>query len=188
MESKGATVDTSKNKIFFAILGVLGILIIGLIVAIVVTKNLPKDTDGLVDESEVQEVTPSEKTESEQIYEQYSDSINAELQNMPVEDKDGALALYEYYIGEVDDEEVKNMLSVDYYQLIMLYDVDKTQKDLVISGLLEKDNALKNVSSAVVITNAASYYGDESLLEQYENILMERQTADGFDLNMETDG
>ena len=187
MESNGATVDTSKSKIFFAVLGVLGVLIVGLVIAIVVVKNLPKG-DEFVDESAVKEVIPSEKTQSEQIYEQYSDSINAELQNMSADNKDDALALYEYYIGSVDDEEVKNMLSVDYYQLIMLYDVDKTQKDLVISGLLEKDNALKNVSSAVVIINAASYYENEALLDQYEKILEERQAADGLDLNMETDG
>jgi len=43
-------------------------------------------------------------------------------------------------------------------------------------------------NSAAVIMNAANYYGDEGLYDEYSRILVDRETAEGLDLDLETEG
>lgn len=189
MESGGA-VETGapKNKIWLGVLGAFLVAIVGLVIAIVVVKNLPRGEENNTN-NDTETIAYPEKSQNEEIYEQFSENINMELQKNLSNNSEEVFAVYDRYIDDTDiNEEVRDMLRVDKYQAMMLYDVDKIHGEAVITGLLEMDGVLKNIRTAIVILNAANYYENETLANEYTNILNSRQTDKGLDLTMETDG
>lgn len=175
-------------------LGVLGVLIFGLVIAIIVVIN---NRGGTQDEQVAEEVTTDteakteiveERTEVETIYDGIIESIDNELSEVYVEDKDEIFRIYKQYIDITEDEQVKAMIKVDYYQMAMIYDVDKSHGEEILDELVKLDDTLKSIDSAVTVVNAADYYGNTELYNNYSAILTERTKAGGADLEMETAG
>ena len=181
-----------KKKSLIWLFFVSGAVIVGLVIAVVVVvvnrgekqpENQPPQTETPISDE-------TEPTEAEEIYESVSDDIASAIADLYIEDKDEVLDVYKEYIDGVTNEEAKAKLLLDYYQVVMIYDGNREQKEAVIDGLLEIDKTLENITSAVVIQNAASYYSDDALYEKYNTILIEREKAAGIDTEteMETAG
>lgn len=179
VESSGAAkVNAPKNKLLVAILGIFGVLIVGLIIAIVVVKNLPKGEEVEVDVN---------LTADQVVYKKYLDFQNEILEEYSYisrENKNAILEKYKKYAAETNDEVLKVLLNTGYYQTLMLYDDDGVYKDEALNGLIEIDKGAKTVDSAINVANAARYYGDSALVEEYSAIIENRSD----DLNVGGEG
>lgn len=173
--------------IFAAFFVVIAGLLIAIVIIVVNRNNVGNVQEEPTRQEENQEAE-TEKTEADEIYEQTVESINLLLEETNAEDTQQIFATYNEYIDAATDEEAKNRLKLDYYQMAMLYDTEKEKKDEIVNALLEIDKNLANVKSAAVVMNAASYYDDNDLYEQYGQILRERQVAEGLDLSLESRG
>ena len=187
MESSGAAVENaSKNKTLFIVLGVFGVLIVGLVIAIAIVKSLPKKVEEIADDEPVGvgQISSAEIKE----YTGYYEAISAELSKIYADDEQGMLDVYQRYINNTEDEKVKAMLEMDYYNIVMAYDTDKTKAEEVVAKAIEIDDVLKTIDSGVFVLNVASNYGNEDLVRQYDSILNERQGLDETNEDNETVG
>lgn len=183
-------VEKPVNKKKWAILfSVLGVIILGLIIAIVVILIVRNNTPSVADETnEPVEYVPKEQTEGEQIYEQVMASISSKLDDVYADDTEEIFAIYDEYMELVQNEEAKALLTLDYYQLVMLYDTNKEKKQEVLNTLIKTDSFLKGLDSAASVINAASYYGEDDLVEEYNRIMVERGKAEGINIGTGSDG
>ncbi|MBO7657426.1 hypothetical protein J6S55_02195 [Candidatus Saccharibacteria bacterium] len=187
VESSGAAVENaSKNKTLFIVLGVFGVLIVGLVIAIAIVKSLPKKVEEIADDEPVGvgQISSAEIKE----YTGYYEAISAELSKIYADDEQGMLDVYQRYINNTEDEKVKAMLEMDYYNIVMAYDTDKTKAEEVVAKAIEIDDVLKTIDSGVFVLNVASNYGNEDLVRQYDSILNERQGLDETNEDNETVG
>lgn len=184
-------VEMPVNKKKWAILfSAFGVLIVGLVIAIIVVVVM-RDNKPAVEEPEPTDTptyTQKEKSEGEQIYEQASVAIADNLDGVDAEDESEIFNIYNEYINVVTNEEAKALLRLDYYQAVMNYDTDKKQKKEVLDAVVEIDGILKTIESGIVVINAADYYEDSALYEKYNEIVNEREAAEGIDMEMETSG
>lgn len=179
-------VDKKKWVILFSILGVMILgLIIAIVVILIVRNNNPVASD---EPNEPVEYVPKEQTEGEQIHEQVMASISSKLDDVYADDTEEIFAIYDEYMELVQNAEAKALLTLDYYQLIMLYDTNKEKKQEVLTTLIRTDSFLKGLDSAASVINAASYYEDDALVEEYNNIMIERGKAEGINIGTGSDG
>lgn len=175
MESSGAAVENApKNKTLFIVLGVFGVLIVGLVIAIAIVKSLPK---GGGDDDSFEDVDFETMVKN---YENYDDIVN-EISNKINSDQltaQDTMALYRSYIDATNNAIVKAMLNSDYYLLLMEQDVEKQWKEDIVSQLISDDDIIRTENSALIVAMAAGYYQDEELMQQYNNIAAERATTE----------
>lgn len=174
MESGGA-VETGapKNKIWLGVLGAFLVAIVGLVIAIVVVKNLPR--------GEKESMTSEELAYKEYI--DFQAGILSEFNYISSDNKDEVLKKYIDAANNTNNETLKVLLKTGYYQTIMTYDYDRSHKDEVLNGLIAIDESVMTVDSAVTVANAAQYYYDNELVERYNVIINDRY--DGPDVGGE---
>ena len=171
VESTGASMNGAsgaKNKVLFVILGALGVAIVGLVIAIVVVKSVPKG--GEKPHEPVAEIDDSAYREVEE----YKVKVLEEFGYVTLENKEAILNKYKEYANATDDSELKAIINTAYYQTLMLYDYDKTYEKEVLENLIEIDRVLNDVSSAVNVANASAYYDNEEISGKYNVIINER--------------
>lgn len=179
-EPEKAASGAKSNKVWIIILSIFGVLIVGLIIAIVVVKNLPK---GEMDNGNNDEpVTAEESAYNE--YEKYHERAWEGIEYPTPENIQTVMERCLELAAETDDETVKAMLKTEYYQMMMVYDTTNEHKEEVLDGLIEVDNFLSSVSSACDVANAAYYYGDMETGDKYSAIASDR----GGNLDVETEG
>ena len=178
MESAEKKTASNNNRLWLIILGVLGALIVGLVIAIVVVKSVPRGEEAEVGVN---------LTADQVVYKKYLDFQNEILEEYSYisrENKNAILEKYKKYAAETNDEVLKVLLNTGYYQTLMLYDDDGVYKDEALNGLIEIDKGAKTVDSAINVANAARYYRDSALVEEYSAIIENRSD----DLNVGGEG
>lgn len=166
--------ETGKSKVWFFVLCGLFVVIVGLVIAIVVVKNLPKGSEEVASE----EIVDTAET----IYYQANSEIWRKILNNNLETEDvNILALYEEKMNETVDEEAKLLLMMDYYGIVMSQDINNERREEIETIMLDADEKLKTPLSAANIISMAITYGDSELREKYNNILNERiATMDNY--------
>ena len=164
MEVEGA--KAQKKALFYALTATF-LLIIGLIIAIVVLSNLKNQKTE----------TPPEDTniytaQSMDIYETATDEILERTEGS--NNINDTIAMYRVYIEKTTDGDAKALLYTDYYMILMSLDTSLSMKDEVLSGLIDADNTIKNASSALAVSNAATYYQDYDLSNKYQDLAKNR--------------
>ena len=187
------------NKRFWIIVfSAIGVVIVGLIIAIIVVSinrnssedPLAKDPSQAEDSGDGSENPDDsdEPSEEETLYQEISYTIRDALTEIDAEDSEQIFAIYKEHIDDTSDVRVKAMIEIDYYGVVMAYDENKERGNEVLDRLTKIDEGLKTISSAASVMNAADYYGNTDLYNQYNAILIDREKAAGIDLDMETEG
>lgn len=167
--------STNSNRGLSVLLACMGVAIVGLVVAIVVVavnRNNGKNDDGAED-GEVVYASPIYES-----YDQLAEEFAGALLEMEDPTTQQILDLYQTYLGRTDNEEVKAMLLVDYYMIMMSGDSDVARKTEVLDGLVAADRVVKSVKSASAVAVAAKYYDDTELMAYYQALADARAFGD----------
>ena len=166
--------ETGKSKVWFFVLCGLFVVIVGLVIAIVVVKNLPREeiTVSTVDSNLANSAYNTYEAVREQIM---SDILSDELSDSEI------LELYKIHIRESQDELVKAYLMSDYYEEVMAQDIELSKGDEVIDGLTDVDKVLNSAASSRAVWAAAEYYGNKNIANQYKDI-SEKRLNNGVNL------
>lgn len=190
--SKKPRDEKKTTKILATVLASFLVMIVGLTIAIVAV--LTSRGDGKENSCEpVQEITEDEEKEREmeertELYAEIQGYIDDVIESTDELTENDVAMAYEYYIGEVSDTMIKNMLSSDLLLVEMGYDEDKVRGDELISIAIEIDNEEQSPNSAALVSTLANYYGRTDLEAEYDAKIIERETAEGIDPEMETRG
>lgn len=185
--------NSRQKKIWLAVLFGALILIVGLLITIAVVVNNQNNSGECTNCENTQDLTEKEKKQREleeatTIYANKIDEITKIIGNLDLDDTSGVIYTYQYYIDNTDNELTKLMLESLFLQVQMGYDTDNIKGEELINKALEIDEKLKTTDSAVLVMNLANNYNKTELYNKYENILNERETAEGIDTEMETKG
>ncbi|MDO5451920.1 MAG: hypothetical protein Q4F56_02425 [Candidatus Saccharibacteria bacterium] len=164
--------QNKSEKTLRVVLASMGVLIVGVIIAIVVVamnrSNKPEEYT----------IPISPEYQVATTYEEISTEIGNKILEYEIADSPVAVTeLYKAYADRAKDEEVKDMLMLDYYFHLIGQDHNFSQKDEIVSQLKSIDSRLQTVDSALNVMWAGYYYNDYNLMEEYKPILEER----GFD-------
>lgn len=167
MESVGEKpIDKKKWVILFL---VLGILIVGLIIAIVVVLVVRNNGS-----SEIIDETNQGQDEAVSAY--LDD--NGEIATAIVEQKldgEGMLKLLKEKIDSAENEKTKAMLEQDYYMtMFAVYGADDGKKDEMLNGLIKVDEILQTANSSESVASVALAYHDFDLYQKYVDISKNR--------------
>lgn len=166
--------ETGKSKVWFFVLCGLFVVIVGLVIAIVVVKNLPREREETDVTDNNDYVTMVEKYDNyDSIINEISNKINSDQLNTQ-----DTISLYQSYVDNTNNAIVKAMLRSDYYLLLMEQDVEKQWKEDIVNQLIGNDDIIRTENSALIVAMAAGYYQDEELMQQYNSIAAERATTE----------
>ena len=189
IESKPNKKDEKVLSVVLFCMGILILVLIVVIVAVAIIKS--RGISGGDEISEVPEVVDGVTIISDEEMEEYqkaSNEIMASIRESGKTNEGAALAVYEQYASKMENKIVSAMLRADYLNLKMAYDSEKREGTEITEDALKVDKILGTINSGVLILNIADYYGNRELYEQYEQILNERETAMGIDMDVETEG
>lgn len=160
-------VEHKRFNSLWAVFGVLCVVIVGLVVGIVVSGTIGKEQA----EEEVSLVVQAQ----------------GEVQELELIDIGEAIEIYQKYIDKADDAERAELYNA---RTNFLYDndSDKEYGAQAIGDQIKADEILQTVESAVAVMNVASYYGNKKVYDEYNEISMERERANGADMDMEVRG
>lgn len=181
-------VKKASNKTLAIVLASIGILIVGVIIAIVVV--LTTRSGGEV-ASETSDISEDDTIVTEKATEEYlklSDEIMTVIQKSGVNDEEYVLSTFKNYASKVENKVVSAMLKMDYLNMEMMYDLNKEKGEEILDDAMRIDQSLRTVDSAVVVLNMADYYGNTEVYEKYEKILNSRQAKMEIDMEMRTEG
>lgn len=170
-----------------------GVLIVGLVIAIVVvaatrTTSVEDDSCKPVGEMTEQEIIDRALAVAESDYSVIYEAINEVIQSMQEPTEEDIVSLYEHYIGETESEYAKAMLQSDLLLILMGYDTENVEGDRLIEEAQIVDEVLKTPNSAALIMNLAQAYGRTELYDRYEEIMIQREIDKGYDIETETEG
>ena len=166
MDVEDADTKLKKKALFFTLI-ITFVIIIGLIVAIVVLANLKNQST-----DPGPEISGTYTDKSMEIYEDTTTTILE--QTTDSSDINDTIATYRVYIAKTDDGGAKALLYTDYYMILLSLDTSLAMKDEIISGLIAADEIIQNASSALAVSNAATYYQDTELSTEYQNLANSR--------------
>lgn len=160
-------VERKRFNSLWAVFGVLCVVIVGLVVGIVVSGTIGKEQA----EEEVSLVVQAQ----------------GEVQELELIDIGEAIEIYQKYIDKADGAERAELYNA---RTNFLYDNDSDKEYGVqaIGDQIKADEILQTVESAVAVMNVASYYGNKKVYDEYNEISMERERANGADMDMEVRG
>ncbi|MDO4741857.1 MAG: hypothetical protein Q4A79_00560 [Candidatus Saccharibacteria bacterium] len=101
------------------------------------------------------------------------EELNAELEGVDETNVKRLVEIYDKYLEYFEGEELAEIYTE---RALKIYGIDGEKKygRRVINDLIQADDILGTVNSAVEICNCANYYGDEEVYKKYEAILRER--------------
>ena len=152
-----------------------GVLIIGLVIAIVVVAV----TRGSADSPQTTPVIEPGGMNDEELdikYNEISADIIGKMLNEGEQQYSGEdiLELYKQKIEEISDKRLKAMIEADYYTMMLSVYPDEDKKGEIMDGLIKTDDVLRTARSALMVANGASWYNDSELEEKYTNIAYDR--------------
>lgn len=168
---------------------ILVLIIGGVMISKVVSNNQNAEEEEVVEAPEEEE----EETQEEIIA--GSDTARAEMNAVTVETiEDNNLQSVEEVVGTYDlylaaaetDERRAELLESRVKKLSLLDLSDENVKNQILTDEKEIDGIKQTISSAIDVMNWASYYGDDELYSEYENLFNERGGEDYND--QETQG
>ena len=154
-------VDKKRWVILFSAFGV---VIVGLIIAIIVVAANRGGSKPV-----------NEDVSKDEIYRDYLKDID-EINDIVADEEynpERVLSLYTEKIDATKDRTLKLLLKKDYYYMLSVYYEDGVREE-VLKNLIEIDNELQAVDTALMIANRAGYYGNEELRSKYNEIADER--------------
>lgn len=165
----------TKNPVFWV--GVIGgsVVVIAVVVAVVVI-NIRRAQDEPWTQEHIQEVQTN-----------YREMIEEKLPEMvTVED---TMKMFWELLDGVEGEERVIILSERLRYLLNLdEETVKNYSGQVVADAVEIDDILQSVESAGQVLNIGYMFEDNDLIEKYAAIMVERQKAEGVDLNEEVRG
>lgn len=168
--------ETGKSKVWFFVLCGLFVVIVGLVIAIVVVKNLPRERE---------EVDGNDVVEVSEVFEKYESAMNeisTDIENNSEMSNEEILELYKTKIDNIDNEEASAMIALDYYLILMSLDNNKQDSVSIIDGLTKVDEILHSYSSANALSNAYLFYDNAEMSMKYESLMQERLRSEESEL------
>lgn len=152
-----------------------GVLIIGLVIAIVVVAvNRGSGANDLLSKPVVEEGGMNDE-ELNATYGDFAQEINNKMSNVDEQySGEDILNIYMQKIEEVTDKRLKAMIEQDYYTMMLAVYPGDEKKEEIINGLIAADAILKTPRSALMVANGASWYNDTELAEKYTNVAYDR--------------
>ena len=177
--------DKKNKKKIIIFVSVFAVVVVGLVIAIVAVlvnrgnKNVSvsDEIDGTVEETSDEAMNTFEDIAREITLKvvEADEAAGEDSTGMSIEE---LLGLYQEKINSVDDVKVKAMLQAEYYMVKLSQNPGEEAKDEILNGLIEVDKILKTSDSALRVSNAASFYGDQDLADRYYVIASERMTTE----------
>lgn len=113
---------------------------------------------------------PTKEDEATPDYEMVISRITNEIIGGGIEDSETIASIYKREIDAADNERVKAMLTLKYYETVMDDEADEATKKEILDGVVEVDNLLKTYASALTASKIAAYYGNMEMAQQYKDI------------------
>lgn len=154
--------ERRSRRVLVGVLSGLGVLIVGLVVVVIVTTYLGNISNNAL--------------------EVYETEISQRISDLGPGDIEEGIAIYQEYIDKVgldDQARLYTMRSV----WITSMDIQDKYGRQVLDDVVVADSILQTINSAVNVVNSAYNYGDEDLADEYNDILLKRQAADGIDID-----
>lgn len=166
MENAGNSGAVNK-KFWIILFSVLGVLIVGLVIAIVVVLVMRggNPTEPVHSDLSNEEALRKEFDVTNEIREEVEDWVY---------NPDELLASYLQKIRNEKDEKTRLLLSKDYYYYLSIFGNGDDLEQQVLDGLIDIDNKLQMIDTALMIVNRAEYYGNEELKNKYNEIANSR--------------
>ncbi|MDO5480160.1 MAG: hypothetical protein Q4F58_00595 [Candidatus Saccharibacteria bacterium] len=157
-----------NKKKWIILFSVLGVLIVGLIIAIVVVvinrNNSPETT----------EYTDQEYNDVLVLYFDDNEEIATTVVNQELNGED-MLKLLKEKIDDEKNEKTRAMLEEDYYTIMFsIYGKDESKRDEIINGLMRVEEILQTAESAEAVADAALGYNELDLYNKYVAFAKER--------------
>ena len=178
--------QNKSEKTLRVVLAGMGVLIVGLVVAIVVVASTRGGKQEVVEKPTEDETIVTEKVLEE--YNEASSEIAAIIRKAGVTDESYVLSTYKSYASKVKDKVVSMMLKMDYLNMKMMYDTNKEHGEELLEEAMRIDASLRTIKSGVIVLNMAEYYGNEEIQKDYEKRLEVREKNEGVDTDLETVG
>ena len=154
--------DRHSRRVLVGIFSTLAVLIIGLVVVVVVIATYSNISNNTL-----------EAYESE-IYQKISDLGPGDIEE--------GITIYQEYIDKVGLDDQAKLYTMRSVWITSMDRQDKYGRQ-VLDDVVAADSILQTINSAVNVVNSAYNYGDEDLADEYNDILLERQAADGIDID-----
>lgn len=185
--SQSAAVDKKSKKKIIIFASVFATIVVALIVAIVVILVNRGNGQTEVMNNNIEETT--QETSDEEAQNEFNEAVGgiamkiAEAMETAGEDGEGMsvdeiLNLYQEKIDATNNRRAKAMLRGEYYMVKLSQNPGEDAKDEILNGLIDVDKILKTSTSALNVSNVASYYGDEETADKYYVTAMERMQTE----------
>lgn len=159
--------NVGNKKAWIALFSVLGVVIAGLIIAIIVvvaTRSKPEEI-------------AQEDSGALAIYLNGNEEITKIILGEKLE-SEATLGLISEKIEMADNDITKAMLKRDYYlTMLSIYGADESKKDEILNGLIWVEDILQTSDSAENLVNAALAYQDFDLYRKYITVAKERDPS-----------
>ena len=185
-EPVGKELGLKQKKIWMSVFFSTGILIIGLVVAILVvinTRDSHNNNCTTIDDLTEEEVEEYEQQVVIEAYGKIQEAIAKVINASADKGEKTTVSTYQYYISQTENTVVKNMLRSELLNIEMAYDTEKTRGDELIAVAMEIDDEMRSINSAGLIMILAEYYGKTDIYDEYAAILEERTLAKGMTID-----
>lgn len=183
LPGKGAGLSSKQQKVWLSVIFALVVVIVGLGIAIAVVlttrSNTNKNSCGTDTDMTKEEREEAEEEKNLEIYHEVQEYINEIILSTNELEESDVVSAYQYYISEVNNTVVSNMLRADLLLIEMGYDTEKTRGDELIAVAIELDDEDKTMNSAALVMTLADYYGKTEVYDKYSVILAEREKEAG---------
>ncbi len=180
LPDKGAGLSSKQQKVWLSVIFALVVVIVGLGIAIaVVLTTRGSGNNSNTNDTTEKDIAAKQEQEDLELYREINGYIKEVVMSTSYLEEGDLVGVYGYYISEVENTTVRNMLRADLLLIEMGYDTEKTRGDELIAVAIELDNEDKTMNSAALVMMLAEYYGKTEIYDKYSAILAEREKEAG---------
>lgn len=175
---------SNKTLLILIIIIVVMVIAAAIVAVVMLNNNQPKSNppavpmgdldDGSGDSGEAVN-EPEVVDEVIVAYDKAVSDVREKIVAENIEDLTAIANLYKQAADAAENEKVKAMLMLNYYNNIMNNNVDEVTKNEILNGVVTTDDMLKTYTSAITVSKIADFYGNTEIAEQYREIAKERQ-------------